>query len=156
MLIALMLVCGLARRGAGGAFVTWGATKHGANNVAHGLGALLVGVTIASMSSIWLFPVFAALWFAATKPTPAACFRLIEEPLSLHNYSLAGLRMAYFLPLAALVYHIGNGSPLWFLMAFLLPLPYYVGMRLLKNGDKAVEFGEWGYGLIGLMLWGLM
>lgn len=146
------LICGIARRGAGGGFVTWHITPQGANNLAHGFGACIVAVVLAALTEYAYFPIFLALWFLGTKPTPAACFKLIEQPLTLENYMGALHRMAYFLPLAVFIASVGTGSSWWFLMVFLFPLPYYVGMRLLKDGDSAVEFGEWGYSLIGLTL----
>jgi len=145
-------ICGFARRGAGGWFVTMNVLPQGANNLAHGLGACMVACMLAAITKYQFFPIFAALWFLGTKPSPRNCFLLIEHSFNLKNYAKAVARMFYFLPLVIFTTLIGTGSIWWLLVVFLFPLPYYLGMTLLKDGDKAVEFGEWGYALIGLTL----
>lgn len=160
---SLMVCCGTARRGAGGGFEESGLVSRSSdgsprNNVLHGLGALLVGVSLGTVleTLLWI-PLFTALWFLGTKFTPHQVFKLVGS-FTLGRYKGAVGRMCYFLPLGIAVYFKAHGfAATWSLTAFLIifisPLPYYVGMKLLRNGDKAVVFGEKGYCLLGLMLW---
>ena len=159
----LALFAGLARRGAGGGFVSWGITPPEANNKAHGLGALLVAATLCVQHyTLLMLPIWALGWFFFTKPTPHWCFRTIDHPNAYMRalwYGLASVRMAYVLPLAVCVYVYSHGFYLtpqfgWFAMLSVLALPYYVGGVLYRD-DRAVVFGEWGYCVTGLMMWGL-
>lgn len=162
----MLLEAAFARRGAGGLFVTLGFTPESDNNAAHGLGALIVALYLSVILNSWhLFGWFAGLWILFTKPTPSWNFKTIEETNPIRRafyYALSSLRLFLILPLALLVYIDAHGfyltpSFLWFYTLAFLAVPYYAGGRLQASNkiSSATEFGEWGYCISGLMLWGL-
>lgn len=165
-IVLLVFICGGARRGAGGLFVQYGITKKGDNSLAHGLGAALVALVLSAMvSAFHWFGIFALCWYFFTKPTPHRCFRTIDGPTATFRawaYAGSAFRLSLITPLALAVHTAAQGlhyTPglTWLAMLGLLPLPYWLGGIWQRSGTvrDAVEFGEWGYCLIGVMLAGI-
>lgn len=167
--ILLCVVVGLAYCGKGGLFAQWG-IKGG--NWQHGLGALLVGLALSSLTgwamafnllgvSFWLpsTPIFALLWFGYTRPTPHLLFQTLDLPTErqrLRAIPLAYLRQAYMLPELIAVWYAGSGT-LWALIGF-LPLGWIYfagGIVQRRTGFDGVKASEIMTAYVGLLFFGL-
>lgn len=174
MLIKLAILClavGIAMRGKGGGFITWGIFKQDAsgnnpNFKMHALGAVMVAVSLCYAVGNWLWlPVFAAGWFLFTKPSPYLNFNTITANTATQRAEaipMAAVRQALIIPLLAAIYvaahgfHLDSADRALFIAtaiasSYLLVMPYYVGGLLQRAAHikDAVVFGEYGMLIAG-------
>jgi hypothetical protein len=110
---------------------------------------------------------FAAAWFAFTRPTPNWMFSSLEGAFAgAHTFRiwlLAFVRLCAILPVCTLAWYFGNGMEwaangnLWTLL-WLLPLSfvhYLAGKIQKRTGADGVVAAECLMAAAGLMLWGL-
>lgn len=155
--ILFVAATGIAFRGKGGGFSTWGPFAKGASSwLMHGLGAVIVAIILALLTGQYLWtPIFVGLWILFTKPASAPCLDFSDFP-TWKNFLRGTARQLLILPLVGLLFYLGRGCIWAGLGCLILGSLYGIGGFLNRKFRwDSIAFAESATGISGLILAGV-